>query len=116
MSAVELVSLKMHSFFGTSPTAIVTAPLPCILSLCCAGSECWEAFNSTKPAKEKCKQCEEPFAVVEEKFSGNFVQLDDGAKVHGAFAQSFRYRNLMVKRRVECYSQRACKRCSGVIP
>lgn len=48
-------------------------------------SECWEAYNASKPAKETCSHCGDALAVVEGKFSGSFVKLGDGIKVHGGF-------------------------------
>lgn len=52
-------------------------------------SECWEAYNASKPAKETCSHCGEALAVVEGKFSGSFVKLGDGIKVHGGFMMAF---------------------------
>lgn len=49
------------------------------------GSECWEAFNATKPPKEKCSQCGESLSSIDGKFSGSFVQLDGGPKLHGTW-------------------------------
>lgn len=46
-------------------------------------SECWEDFNRSKPATEKCSQCGEPLAIVAGKFSGNYIQLENGIKLHG---------------------------------
>ncbi len=48
-------------------------------------SECWEAYNSSKPAKETCSLCGEALAFVEGKFSGSFLKLGDGIKVHGTW-------------------------------
>lgn len=53
-----------------------------------ACSECWEAYKGSKPAAEKCGECGEPLSFVEGKFSGSYVTLGDGIKVHGAFVMS----------------------------
>ncbi|CAB1111731.1 unnamed protein product [Ectocarpus sp. CCAP 1310/34] len=45
-------------------------------------SECWEAYKGSKPAAEKCGECGEPLSFVEGKFSGSYVTLGDGIKVH----------------------------------
>lgn len=64
-------------------TLVRYVPSSLIPLSCFALSECWETYNSSKPAQEVCSQCGEALAVVEGKFSGSFVKLGDGIKVHG---------------------------------
>lgn len=56
----------------------------CIFFVILFFSECWEAYNSAKPPKETCTQCKQPLEAVDGKFSGEFVAMDDGVKLHGA--------------------------------
>lgn len=53
-------------------------------------SECWDAYNAAKPAKETCSHCGEALAVVEGKFNGSFLNLGDDIKVHGGFTSAVR--------------------------
>ncbi|CAM9120289.1 unnamed protein product, partial [Discosporangium mesarthrocarpum] len=53
-------------------------------------SECWDAFRGSRPADpepatpaaETCGHCKERIAVVRDKFSGRFFELEGGIKIH----------------------------------
>jgi hypothetical protein len=46
-------------------------------------NECWQAFNVAADSPvEKCKQCKHSLAPAPDRFTGIFLQMENGDKVH----------------------------------